>query len=114
MPKKSKPAKTENTSKNFSTAYPWKCRHLGDQSEIVVYDAARKDWEIVATVNRTTVAGAETMANFICNLVNGHQKNEDLLLSAVEALELCLEDRGLTFSSEQAAEHAVSDIKRVI
>ena len=114
MPKKPKAAKTEAVPKPMHATQPWKCRHHKDHSDIVAYVEAASDWEIVASVNRTAGASAEEMANFICGLVNDQQKSKNLLLAAMEALELCLEDSTLTFSSEQAAEHVVTNIKRMV
>jgi hypothetical protein len=54
------------------------------------------------------------MAEFICYLINDNQKNKSLLLDAMTALESCLEESKLTYSSEQAADSVLHRIKESI
>jgi hypothetical protein len=51
------------------------------------------------------------MAALLCDLVNDNQRHKRLLAEAIEALELCLEESGLTFSTEQAAEKIIMRLK---
>lgn len=112
MPKVSK-NKSASTTKQQSMfpAQPWKCIHHRDYSEITAYVEASGQWEIVATIQTNAGASSEAIANFICGTVNNNQQNKNLLQEAMEALEICLEDEGLTFSSEQAADRVLTRIK---
>jgi hemerythrin-like domain-containing protein len=111
MSKPAKQSKRDAKTRSFYALHPWECHHLKDHSVIVAYVEASGNWENIATIHATSGNGAETIAQFICGLVNEHQKNRSLLQEAMEALQLCLEDDHLTFSSEQAADHAVTRIK---
>jgi hypothetical protein len=115
MPKK---AKTRSGSENDTARrwlyplQPWQCRHHANRSEIAAYVEASGAWETVAVIPATSGASAEAMAAFITGLVNAAQQNKDLLRDAMEALESVIND-GLDFSTEQAAEHVIKDIKQV-
>jgi hypothetical protein len=100
--------------KSYYTAQPWQCQHAKDSSAITAYVEASGTWETVATIHTTSGNGAETLATFICNLINDTQKNKSLLQEAMDALQLCLEEDRLTFSSEQAVDHAVARIRSKI
>ena len=56
-------------------------------------------------------ASAEVLANYVVAIVHEHQSKADLLQEAMTALELCLEEDRLTFTSEQAADRIVMRIK---
>ena len=92
---------------------PWKCNHHADRSEIIAYVDASSRWETVAVIPPTSGASAEVLANSIVCLVNATRQNEDLLRHAMEALEAVMND-GLNFTTEQTAEHVISDIKQVV
>ena len=114
MPKSLKPKKTPAASRSFYATQPWKCRHLKTRSEILVYVEASGVWEKIATVQATAGASAETAAEFIMQAINASQQSQSALREAMEALELCLEEDGLTFSSEQVAERSVNAIKKLV
>jgi hypothetical protein len=114
MPKTTKPKNTTRQPKCLYSAHPWKCRYHKDRSEILAYVEASGAWETVADIRPTAGASAETMALFICDIINDNQKSKTLLQEAMEALELCLEEEGLTFSSEQAADSVVTRIKKSV
>ena len=95
-------------------AQPWTCRHTKDHSEILAYVEASGAWEVIAEVRPTAGASSETAAAFIARVVNTNQQNQSALRDAMEALELCLEEDGLTFSSEQAAERSVNAIRKLV
>lgn len=97
--------------REFYSLYPWQCRHAPDQSEIVAYVEASAKWETVSIISSTSGANAESVADYICNLINENQKNKNLLQDAMKALETCMEEASLTFSSEQAADSVVRRIK---
>lgn len=99
---------------NFYSVHPWESRHYNDHSEIIAYVEVSENWESVLTVHTTSGKGHETTAEFILAIIHEHQRKQGVLKDALDALELCLEEDGLTFSSEQAAERAVAKIKRVI
>jgi len=92
---------------------PWKCRHHADRSEITAYVEASGKWETVAVIPQTSGTSPEALATFIIRVVNATQQNKDLLRDAMEALEAVMKE-GLNYSTEQAAEHVISDIKQVI
>ena len=111
MTKRSKPKNSDKKPMSFYSAQPWQCHNSKDHSEITAYVEASGIWEVVAIIRQTAGASAAAMAEFITRLVNDNQKNKDLLREAMEALELCLEEEGLTFSSEQAADRVITRIK---
>ena len=111
MPKTIKPKKPTIKSREFYSLHPWQCRHHKDNSEIVAYVEASGEWETILTVHPTSGASAEVVAAYVAAIINEHQSRIDLLQEAMTALELCLEEDSLTFSSEQAADHAVTRIK---
>jgi hypothetical protein len=90
---------------------PWRCVHYPNSSEIEAYAEASGQFEVVAFIPRTSGAAAETTANFICQVINDHAQNKNLLRDAMEAFELVLEDNGLTFASEQAIDAIITRIK---
>lgn len=112
----SKAKKSENPSKPprcFYSIHPWKYHTHKDHSEIIAYVEASGDWETVLIVHDTAGANHETMAIFILAIINEHQEKRNVLCDAMDALELIIND-GLTFTSEQAAEHVITNIKKVI
>lgn len=111
MPKRSKPQNHIRKPKSFYTVHPWECRHKEDRSEIKAYVEASGNWEVVAEVRNTSGASAETMATFLCNLINDNQKDRSLLLAAMDALQTCLNEANHTFASEQEADRVVQRIK---
>lgn len=111
---RSRKLKREAKNRPFYSIHPWACQHQHDQSEICAYVEASGKWEIVAIVQQTAGASAEVMAEFICYLINDNQKNKSLLLDAMAALESCLEESKLTYSSEQAADSVLHRIKKSI
>ena len=110
MSKPSKPKTITEKPRSYYAAHPWECHHSKDNSVIVAYVEASGNWENIATIHPTPGHSAETIATFICGLVNEHQKNRNLLHDAMEALEMVISD-GLTFSSEQVADRVVTRIK---
>ena len=110
MVKKLKLQNPTHEPKRFYSAQPWQCRNHKDHSEIVAYVEASGTWEVVAIINTTSGISADGVAQFICGLVNDYQKNKDLLRQAMEALEAVFEE-GLNYSTEQAADQVVADIK---
>jgi hypothetical protein len=111
MPK-SKKAKCPTTQqRRFYTAHPWQCLHHQDHSEITAYIEASGEWETILTVHPTSGASAEIVAVYVAAIMNEHQGKADLLQEAMTALELCLEEDRLTFTSEQAADRVVTRIK---
>jgi hypothetical protein len=99
-------------SRNYFGLHPWQCRHHADRSEIVAYVEASGAWETVAVIPATSGAHAEELATFIASLVNDNQQNQTLLQAAIHALELVIEDDGLTFSSEQAVDSVIERLKK--
>lgn len=114
MPKSIKPKSIGKNAKQLYSAQPWQCRHREDDSEIIAYVEASGAWETIALVQPTAGNSAEAVATFIVRAVNTSQQSQSVLRDAVDALQLCLEEDRLTFSSEQAAERSVSNIKKII
>jgi hypothetical protein len=106
-------SKTNAELRSFYGLVPWRCNHHADRSEIVAYVEASGRWETVAVIPPTSGASAEALATFIARVVNATQQNKDLLRNAMEALEAVVND-GLNFTTEQAAEHVINDIKQVV
>jgi hypothetical protein len=111
MPKTKRVKCPTNQSRQFYAAHPWECRHHEDRSEIVAYVEASGEWETILTVHPTSGASAEVVAAYVAVIINEHQAKADLLQEAMTALELCLEEDHLTFTSEQAANHVIMRIK---
>lgn len=111
MPKKSKTENSAKKQRNYYAVHPWECRHYDDHSVITAYVEASGNWERVAEICNTSGASAETMATFLCNLINDNQKDRNLLVAAMNALQTCLDEANHTFTSEQAAESTVTRIK---
>jgi hypothetical protein len=110
MPKQ-KPKNTATPSRLFYAAHPWECRHHEDRSEITAYVEASGEWETILTVQPTSGASAEVVAAYVAAIISEHQGKADLLQEAMTALELCLEEDHLTFTSEQAADRVITRIK---
>lgn len=111
MPKAKKPQCPTTQPRQFYTAHPWQCHHHQDRSEITAYVEASGEWETVLTIHPTSGTSAEVLANYVAAIVQEHQAKADLLQEAMTALELCLEEDRLTFTSEQAADRVVTRIK---
>lgn len=111
MPKTKKAKSPTTQPRRFYTAHPWECRHHQHCSEITAYIEASGEWETILTVHPTSGAGAEVVAAYVAAIINEHQSKTDLLQEAMTALELCLEEDRLTFTSEQAADRVVTLIK---
>lgn len=111
MPKAKKAKCPTTQPRQFYTAHPWRCHHHQDRSEVKAYVEASGEWETVLTVHPTSGASTEVLANYVAAIVHEHQGKADLLQEAMTALELCLEEDHLTFTSEQAADRVVTRIK---
>jgi hypothetical protein len=106
-------SKADPKPRCFYSLHPWRCDHHADRSEIMAYVEASGQWETVAVVPPTSGASAEAVASFIVRLVNAAQQNRDILRDAMAALEAVMND-GLNFTTEQAAEHVIISIKKVV
>jgi len=105
--------KQQQRPRLFYSLQPWLCQHYPDRSDITAYVEASSHWEVVAVVQPTSGASAEALADFLVRLVNAHQKNQNLLRDAMEALEAVMQE-GLNFATEQDAYSVVASIKQVI
>jgi hypothetical protein len=97
--------------RRFYAAHPWQCKHNEDRSDITAYVEASGEWETILTVHPTSGASAEALATYVAAIMNEHQGTAGLLQEAMTALELCLEEDQLTFTSEQTADRVVTRIK---
>ena len=111
MPRTSKQSRPATQLRQFYAAHPWQCSHHEDRSDITAYVEASGEWETILTVHPTSGASAEALAVYVAAIMNEHQSKADLLQEAMAALELCLEEDHLTFTSEQAADRVVTRIK---
>lgn len=111
MPRTKKAKCPTMQMRQFYTAHPWQCVHHQDRSEITAYVEASGEWETILTVHPTSGDSAEVVAGYIAAIMNEHQSKADLLREAMKALELCLGEDRLTFTSEQAADRVVTRIK---
>ena len=98
--------------KHLYSTHPWKCHHSQDHTDIVAYVEASGHWEVVCIARDTSGASAESMATYISGLINDQQKNQTILNAAIDALELCLNEANLTFTSEQAVDSVLLRIKQ--
>lgn len=69
--------------------------------------------QTILTVHATSAPAHDIMAPSILALIHEHQEKRNALHDAIEALELVMTD-GLTYSSEQVAERAVTNIKKIV
>jgi hypothetical protein len=90
---------------------PWRVEVEQEAAVIEAYVDGTDKWESVAIVLPTSGASAGKMARFIVGLVNDNHKHEPLLENALTALEAVSEE-GLTFTTEQAVEHAVAELRK--
>lgn len=111
MQQKLKPQIPARKPRCYYTVHPWQCLHNKDNSEIQAYVEASGEWETVAVVNPTSGASAESLAHYICNLINKDREHNILLIDAMNTLELFLTEERRSFTSEQAAESLVARIK---
>jgi hypothetical protein len=111
MPKSTKSKRPAKQSRQFYVAHPWQCRHEKDRSDITAYVEASGEWETILTVQPTSGVSAEALATYVAAIMNEHQGKADLLQEAMTALELCIEEDHLTFTSEQAADRVITRIK---
>jgi len=113
MPKTVRPEKSAKKQRGLYSIHPWEAHHKEKHSEITAYVENSGKWETVLTVHNTSGAAPETLASFILALVHEHQNKQNTLHDAMNALELVLNDC-LNFTSEQAIERVVRNIKKVI
>ncbi len=102
----------ETQSARIYSLHPWRCTHHSTHSELVAYVEASGQWETVLTVSPTSGTSAKLMANFIMTLVNSYRQNNDLLRKAIKALEAIMQE-GLTYSTEQEVDAAVTSIRSI-
>jgi hypothetical protein len=111
-----KPKAADKNKKARLRAYygvhPWRCTHHGDRSEVFAYAEASGTWELVLEVRSSSGATAEELAIYIVNLVNDRREDQPALEQAFAALDGVLQD-GLTFTTEQEADHAVERLKKL-
>jgi hypothetical protein len=108
MPKTSKPAPHQRC---FYALHPWRIEGKGESCDLIAYVEASGDWETVATIPATSGASADDIASFIAGLVNDNRENAEVLDEAFAALGAVLQE-GLTFTTEQEAEHVLKRLKR--
>jgi hypothetical protein len=90
---------------------PWRYEVCADGCEIVAFVDSSARWETIAIVRSTSDVKARALGEFIVGLVNERHQGGDILQAAFNALDGVLRD-GLTFSTEQDAEHVVDVLKR--
>jgi hypothetical protein len=98
--------------RSYYGLHPWRCTHHGDRSEVFAYVEASGKWETVLVVRASSGTTAEELAVYIVNLVNDRREDQDALEQAFAALDAVLQD-GLTFTTEQEAEHAAERLKKL-
>lgn len=112
MPKPTNSKKHAAKPLQFYTLRPWQHRVTEDGVEILAYVEGH-DWEPVLIVNPTSGASAEAMATYLTDIINQHHPRQGLLHEAMSALEICLEEDKMTYTSEQTAERVITRIKRI-
>ena len=112
MPKKAKPPEPPAQPRAFYNHQAWRCSPHTDGCEILAYVEASGNWETVIDVRPTSGASPEALAAYVTATINQYQNEQNLLHQAMKALEQCLED-GITFSSEQEADHVIARIKSI-
>jgi hypothetical protein len=112
MPKPTKPKKYAAKPRQFYSLHPWQYRVTDNGAEILAYVEGH-DWETVLIVNPTSGASAEVLAAYVTDIINQHRPKHHLLHEAMSALELCLEEDTMTYTSEQTAEHVITRIKKI-
>ena len=113
MSKQTKPSKPRS-QKSFYSIHPWQSVHQKDGFALRAYVEASGEWETIMTIHSSSGCTAETMAEFVLNLINDNQRHQNILFEAMSALELCLQEDQMTVASEQAADRVITQIKRKI
>ena len=106
------PRRTQKKSRTVYAIHPWECRHHQYHSDILAYVEASGEWEVIAVIRPSSGLGAEAMATYITDLINDTRQNHNILQAARDALEACLEEDGLTFSSEQTVDRVMARLKK--
>ena len=112
MPKKTKPPAPSAPPRDFYSRSPWRCSPQKGGCEILAYVEASGAWETVIDVRPTSGTSAEAVGIYVTAIINQYQNEQNLLHQATKALETCLKE-GITFSSEQDAEHVIARIKSI-
>ena len=98
---------------SFQPLQPLECRHYKDYSEIVACIEVGKEWAVVAEVRGLSGISGEAIAKYICQIINDNLSHKNILNDAMDALNLCLTEASMTFSTEQAADCVLTRIQRV-
>ena len=115
MPKsnhKKKPeASPETKIKTLFAIHPWSCRPIVGGTEIEAYVEAAGDWQTVAEIKQNAFIDTEQTAHFIAKAVNDYERNRQLIIDMVAALELCMKCPGLTWEAEHEAQILIARAK---
>ncbi len=98
------------TSRDCRGLHDWRYETRGDPCAIMASAKESNAWEMVALTFPTSSASAEETARFIVGLLNDAQSEDSAAKAALRALEAVIEE-GLTWSTEQEAEHAIERLK---
>ena len=88
----------------------WRFDKRGEKLEIDVFAEERREWLPVATVRGGVGIEAGALAEYVVSVLNEKQREAVILSTALHALKSVLEE-GLTFSTEQEIDHAISEVK---
>jgi hypothetical protein len=113
MSKLIKPKSRTKKPQTFNPQRQLECRHYQERSIIVTYSDALDKWKEVAEIRPVAGLKHEVIAKYICELINENLSHQSILHDAMDALELCLTEATMTFSTEQAADCVLTRIHRV-
>ena len=94
----------------YQGAPRWRFDRRGEKLEIDVFAEEGREWLPVATVRGGIGMEAGALAEYVVSVLNQKQREAVILSTALHALKSVLEE-GLTFSTEQEIDHAISDVK---
>jgi hypothetical protein len=101
-------SKPDATPPDMNWEYPtteWSCKHYPDHSEIEAYNGEGR--VSFAHLPQTPGLSPRGMAEYIVALANLFALNQSALKQMKAALELCVEDRNISWAAEHEAEIAL-------
>jgi hypothetical protein len=100
-------------SRAFYTGHPWRCSSSGNKVLVQAFVEASSHWEAIIEVRSSSDASAKDLSGYIARVINEHSMRQAVLNEVKTALEL-IEEEGMTYSSELAADHALRRLKQLL
>ncbi len=97
-----------------STSPRWICHHHASGSDIEAYVEKNNRLEVIAETHQTEFVDAHANAELIVSAVNDYEKHQKLIADLTNALELCLNSKGLSWEAEQETGVVLARAHRVV